>query len=393
MIVHDKNLLNNLALIEEADSLESAGFISKEQKKIIKIELPSFKVQTNILVRLGFFLLGAFLYASICGVVSFVALTGSVSSERTFFSICCFIFGGIGVAGAEILANNKYYRHGLDDAFILGIILNAGFAIVILTEHYYTSLLPAIVVAAVSYLAYSRYLHLLSMLVFCLASSAVLFYGMFEIGDIGKTILPFTAMLTAAGFYFFTKKRIKNLTRIYHYNGLVLAYSFCLILFYLSCNYLVVRELSSELLGVDVKPGQDIPFSWFFYAFTFIVPAVYLVQAIRTKDKIMLWISFAAIAFTVFTIRFYYSVLPVEAALTVGGLILSGIAYFSIQKLKNKESGLTFKPDRINNSNAFLNAETLIVASSFGLKPEIKTGSPMEFGDGGFSGGGSSGSY
>jgi len=395
MIVHDKNLLNNLALIEEADSLESAGFISKEQKKIIKKELPSFKVQNNILVRLGFFLLGSFLYSSICGTVSMIGLIGSTSfSERFFFSISCFIFLGIGIAGAEMLAKNKYYRHGLDDAFILGIILNAGGAYMITTESYNdTPLGLAIVVAVTSFLVYYRYLHLMSILVFCLASTAVLFFGLYEIGDIGKTIMPFAVMLFSGGFYFFTKKKIKNLTEIYHYNAFVLANSFCLVLFYLSCNYLVVRELSAELLSVDIKPGQDIPFAYFFYAFTCIVPVLYLVQAIRTKDRIMLWISFGAIAFTVFTIRFYYSVLPAEAALTIGGLVMFGIAYVSIQKLKNKESGLTFKPDRIHHSNTFLNAETLIVASTLGLKPEIKTNSPMEFGDGGFSGGGSGGSY
>lgn len=373
MIAHDKKLLNNLFLTEEADSLKDGGFISKEQKKIIRDELPSFKIQNNILVRLGFFLLGAFLYLSICGVISLMGLFGG-SSEHYFFNICFYLFAIIGIVGAEILANNNYYRHGLDDAFILGILLNIGAAVFISAEYYYrqnfysddynsvpnsyVEILTAIFVSIASFLAYRRYLHLLSMLVFCLASSVVLFLGMFEIGTIGKTILPFITMLVSAGFYFFIKNRIKNLKESYYYNGLLLANSFCLILFYLSCNYLVVRELSAELLGVDVKPGQDIPFSYFFYAFTFIVPAVYLFQALKTKDRIMLWISFATLAFTVFTIRFYYSVLPIEAALTIGGLVLFAIAFFSIQKLKNKESGLTFKPDRINHSNAILNAET-----------------------------------
>lgn len=389
MIIHDKNLLNNLALVEEADSLENAGFISKEQKKIIKSELPSFKVQNNILVRLGFFLLGSFLYSSICSFISLIALSG----EEYFFKICCFLFAGVGIAGAEFLAKNKYYRHGLDDAFILGILLNVGGAVVILTEDFETGLTPAVFVAIASFLTYKRYLHLPSMFVFCMASSAVLFFGMFEIGDIGKTILPFVVMLVSAGFYFFTKNRIKNLTEVYYYSGLLLANTFCLVLFYLSCNYLVVRELSAALLGIDVQPGQDIPFAYFFYAFTFIVPVLYLVQALKTKDRILLWISFAAIAFTIFTIRFYYSVLPIEVALTLGGLVMFAIAFFSIQKLKNKESGLTFKPGRINNSNAILNAEALIVASTFGMKPEVKTDSPMDFGGGGFSGGGSTGNY
>ncbi|MFH6967408.1 hypothetical protein [Flavobacterium sp. FlaQc-28] len=387
MILHDKNLLNNLALVEEAETLQNGGFISKEQTKIIKNALPSFRSQNNILVRLGFFLLGSFLYLSICGAISLIGLSG----EDFYFKICCYLFAGVGIIGAEFLANQKYYRHGLDDAFILGILLNIGFAIAITTEGY--EIIIAVFVAITSFLTYRRYLHLLSMLVFCLASSAVLFFGMFEIGDIGKTILPFVAMLASAGFYLFTKNRIKSLTGWYYYNGLLLANSFCLILFYLSCNYLVVRELSFELLGVDVLPGQDIPFAFFFYAFTFIVPVVYLIQALRTRDRIMLWISLAAIGFSIFTIRFYYSVLPIEVALTFGGLVMFVIAYFSIQNLKNKEEGLTFKPDRINNSNAILNAEALIVASTFGMKPEVKTDSPMDFGGGGFSGGGSGGSF
>jgi len=391
MIVYDKKLLDNLALVEEANSLESAGFISKEQKNLIKKELPAFKRQSNILVRLGFFLLGAFLYLSICGVIALIGLTGS-TSEHNFFNICCYIFAAIGFAGAEFLANQKYYGHGLDDAFILGALLNVGFAIAITTEGY--EIQVALFVAVASFFMYRRYLHLLSLLVFCIAAAGVLFFGMFEFGDTGKTILPFVAMLASAAFYFFTKRVLHKLTVNYYYNGLLLANSFCLVLFYLSCNYLVVRELSAELLGNEVPQGKDIPFAIFFYAFTFIVPAVYLVQALKTKDRIMLWISFLAIGFSIYTIRFYYSVLPIEVALTLGGLVLFAIAYFSIRKLKENEVGLTFKPDRINNSNAILNAEALIVASTFGMKPEAKVpDSPMDFGGGGFSGGGSEGTF
>lgn len=391
MILYDKNSLNNLALAEEANSLETAGFISKEQKNLIKKELPAFKRQSNILVRLGFFLLGAFFYLSICGVIALLGLTGS-NSERIFFNVCCYIFAAVGFAGAEILTKQKYYGHGLDDAFILGAILNIGLAVSINTEGYELNI--AFFVALTSFLMYRRYLHLIALLVFCLAASGVLFYGMFELGTIGKTILPFVIMLVSAAFYFLTKRIINSLKETYYYNGLLLANSFCLILFYLSCNYLVVRELSVALLGNEVLPGHDIPFAVFFYAFTFIIPIVYLVQALKTRDRIMLWISFLAIAFSIYTIRFYYSVLPIEVALTIGGLVLFTIAYFSIRKLKDNEVGLTFKPDRINNSNAILNAEALIIASAFGMKPQAKPeNSPMDFGGGGFSGGGSEGTF
>ncbi|CAM3527302.1 hypothetical protein [Flavobacterium chungbukense] len=387
MIAHDKKKLDNEFLIDEADTLYKGGFINKEQKKFIEKELPVLKGQNNILVRIGFFLLGSFLYSSICGMISLLGL----NSEDIYLQICFYIFAAIGFAGSELLANQEYHNHGLDDAFILGAISQVGIAIAITTEDYETVI--AFFVAVAALFMFLRYLHVLSMLIFCIAVTAFLFFEMFEFGDVGKAILPFVAMVFAGAFYFITKKIIKNLTKSYHYNGLLLANSFCLVLFYFSCNYLVVRELSGELLGTEVKPGTDIPFAFFFYAFTFIVPIIYLVQALRTKDRIMLWLSFLAIGFSFYTIRFYYAVLPIEVALTLGGLALFAIAYFSIKKLKEKENGLTFKPDRINHSDNFLNAEALVIASTFGMKPEIKTVSPMEFGDGGFSGGGSGGSF
>lgn len=387
MIVYDRKKLDNEVLVDEANTLFKGGFISKEQKKFIEKELPVLKSQNNILVRIGFFLLGTLLYSSICGMISLVGL----NSEHFYLQICSYIFAAVGFAGAEFLGKQNYRSHGLDDAFILGALFCLGIAVAVTTEGYETVI--ATFVAFGALFMFLRYLHLLSMLVFCLAVTTFLFFQMFEFGDIGKAILPFVALIFAGVSYFVTKKMIQNLAKSYYYNGILLANSFCLILFYFSCNYLIVRELSVELLGTDVKPGTDIPFAFFFYAFTFIVPIVYLVQALRTKDRIMLWISFLTTAFSIYTIRFYYSVLPVEVALTIGGLVLFAIAYFSIKKLKEKESGLTFKPDRINHSDSLLNAEALVVASTFGMKPEVKTASSMEFGDGGFSGGGSGGNY
>lgn len=390
MIIHDKKLLDNSALVEEANALEAAGFIGKKQKELIKKQLPVFHSQNNILVRLGLFLLGTFLYLSICGVIllGLYDFLSDGNSEAIWFSL----FAVIGFAGAEFLGSQKYYRHGLDDAFILGALLNVNIAIDSMTDSY--QLIIAFFVAIVSFLMYRRYLHLLSLLFFCIATSVFLFRGILEFVSIGTIIMPFVIMLVSMFFYFFTKKIINNLKEYYYYKGLLLVNGFCLVLFYFSCNYLVVRELSVSFLGNEILPGNDISFAYFFYAFTFIVPVLYLFQALKTKDRIMLWISFLAIAFSSYTIRYYHSVLPIEVAMTLGGLVLFAIAYFSIRRLKDNETGLTFKPDRINNSKAILNTEALIVASTFGIKPEGEvTDSPMDYGGGGFSGGGSSGSF
>lgn len=387
MVVYDKVALANLELVEQSGRLKRGGFITEEQQVVIKKELPAFKRQSNFLVRLGFLLLGSFLYLSICGALSVLGLT----SENLFFSISCYLFALVGFGGAEFFARQNYFGHGLDDAFVLGAILNVGLAVGITTDG--AELLVAGCLAIAAFVLYKRYLHLGALAIFCIASTAVLFYGLFELGEVGKTILPFAALVLAAVFYWYTKKLLAHLTQAYYYKGILLANTYCLILFYLSCNYYVVRELSVALLGNEILPGTDIPFAWFFYAFTVVVPLVYLVQALKTKDRILLWVSFLAIAFSIYTIRFYYALLPIEIALTVGGLLLFALSFFAIKKLKNKETGITFQPDR-GTSDTLIHAEALVVASAFGVKPEsTPQSSPIDFGGGGFSGGGSQGGF
>lgn len=389
MIVLDKNKLDNSALTEEAEALKNAGFIGKEQFNFIEKELPVLNSHKNILVRIGFFLLGSFLYASLCGAVSLFGLSGIDS----YWKVLPFVFAAIGFVGSELLAKQGYHNHGLDDAFILGTLLNTGFAIGVLSEGE-NVLSITIAVTVVSFILYLRYLHLLSALVFYLALTVTLGYAIFEFLEFGQAILPFFMLLYGAGTYYFCRKLLKDLSEPFYYSGIVLIKSISLILFYLSGNYMVVRELSGMLSGIYYDVSPEIPLAFFFWIFTFAVPVLYLFLALKNKDRIMLWISFIAIAFSFYSFRFYHSVLPVEVALTLGGLLLFAIAFFSIKKLKTKETGLTFKPDRISNSNDFLNAEALIIASTFGMKPEVKPAdSPMEFGGGGFSGGGSEGSF
>ncbi|MFB9109910.1 hypothetical protein [Flavobacterium gyeonganense] len=389
MIVLDKNKLENSVLIEEADSLKNAGFIGKEQLDFIKKELPTLNSHKNILVRIGFFLLGSFLYSSICSAVSLLGISGL----DHYWEIFPFLFGIIGIVGSEFLAKKDYYNHGLDDAFILGTILSFGCAVSFITK--LENVLPvSIVVAIISFILFLRYIHLLSALVFYLALTLSLGYSIFEYLEAGQAILPFFMMFFGAATYFSCRKLINSLRNSYYYNGILLIKSISLILFYLSGNYLIVRELSASLARGYYEISPEIPFAFFFWVFTFIVPVIYVVYSLKSKDRIMLWISFLAIAFSFYSFRFYHSVLPIEVALTLGGIMMFAVAFYFIRKLKTKESGLTFKPDRISNSNAFLHAEALIIASSFGMKPEAKPSeSPMEFGGGDFSGGGSEGTF
>lgn len=384
MISYDKKLLDNTFLIDEALSLKESGFIDDAKFKIIRNELPALKSQSNLLVRFGFFLLGSLVYSSICGVISFF----TVSIDQDIYEFLIYLFSFIGFVGLELLAKEKYYGYGLDDAFLLGAQMTWFVGISISTNEDY--LVLYIVITIVATISYLRYIHLSSVILACVGITGSFAYLMFELGTVGKSILPFMMMLLAVSLYFISKKALNILNAPYYSKGIKLVNSFSLILFYLSGNYLVVRELSILLLNKSISATEEIPFGYFFYGFTFLIPLFYLIYSLYKKDKIMLWIGCIALGFAVYTIRFYYYILPIEMALTVGGLVLFVIAYFSMQKIKNKEEGITFLPDRFSNSNSLLNAELLIVTAQFGLKPEIKEdSSPMEFGGGGFSGGGS----
>jgi hypothetical protein len=396
MIAYDKNLLKNIFLVNEAEKLQKGNFITKEQLDTASRELPVLKSQDNILIRIGFFLLGAFLYSSICGLLSIFGLT----YNDDYFTALLYVYAIIGFVGTEFLAQHKYYGYGLDDAFVLGaqLTLAAAVAMSFITGIFGIKsadvLFCMITVTIVSLILYLRYLHLSSILIFCLALTATLGFFIFKYIELGDVILPFVLMIYAIGMYCVSKKLLKDLTEPFYYNGFLLMKNFSLIVFYFSGNYMVVREFSAFLSGTYYELSPDVPFSLFFWAFTFIVPVLYLFFGLRNKDRILLWIGFLAFCFSIFTFRTYHHVLPVEVALTFGGLLLFAFTYFAIRKIRDNEKGITFKPDRMDSSNSLLNAEALIIASTFNLKPEMKPEeSPMEFGGGDFSGGGSGGSF
>lgn len=395
MTAYDKDLLNNVYLDEEAHRLKQSGFISEEQYKSFSKQLLKLKSHKNLFIRIAFFILGCLLYSSICGFVSLLLLASN-GNEYIYF---IFFFAIIGFGTKEFMSREmKYFGFGLDDAFILGAILSLSIAVSLTFDiNYDPNYLAAIIVIAIaSSGAYLRYLNLSLALLACIGITGTIAYLTFEYLIIGKAILPFVMMLFSGIGYFISKKTLKNLSFPYYYKGLKLAKGFCLILFYLAGNYYVVRELNFNLSRDYLYdgPSPEIPFALLFWVFTFTIPILYLVFSLKNKDRMMLWIGFLALCFSFFTFRTYHHVLPPEAALTIGGLVLFAFTYFAIKKTKHNETEITFQADRFTNPNAFANIQVLVSASQFGIKPEIKPEeSPMEFGGGGFSGGGSGGEF
>ena len=94
----------------------------------------------------------------------------------------------------------------------------------------------------------------------------------------------------------------------------------------------------------------------------------------------------------IFTVRHYYSILPADIAMVIGGILMIAIGYSLIKYLRKPKHGFTDE----GNDNAPLNTtkqlESLVIAQTF-AQAEIETNSHTEFGGGSGGGGGAGGDF
>ena len=389
MTAIDRNLLENYALLTEARRLKKAGFISPERFKEIKLNLEIPKTQERWIVRAGFFLLGILLYLSIHGLLALFVVPISLAIDIED-NIQMILFALIGLALTEVLVRQNYYRFGLDGAFILLSQIAVFAAVGTLTES-----APGVFLAMAIFgcMGCMRYVNVFLAVISVIGISGFFASIIIQYEIIPTAFLPFVMFLIAVGLFFASRKMSEDKSLFLYADAILAVRIFAYILGYLSLNYLVVREMSQELMGFRVQPGKDIPLALLFYAATIVIPAAYLVLGIKKRDRALFNVGILAAAFSIFTIRFYHGILPIEIALTIGGILLFGATYFFIRKIRENDTGLTFKPDRYADSEALVLAQAAIVNSHSQIRTVSTPESPMTHGGGGFSGGGAGESY
>ena len=387
MIVYNKTLLENTFLVAEAIDLKKSGFIQETSLNSIKHELQTLKTSRNIFVRLGFFILGVLLLSSIIGFIALISIDSYLLNHN---NIIGFVFSLISIVLLEIICNQNYFRHGLDDAFLIGTQLSFYITLFTITDSYIILTISMIIIG----LFFSiRYVSTLSFLVFLLGIVLSVSILLIDYTTI-SSVLPFVLLLIAVGFYSIHQK-VKDKEQFYFYqNVLDWFFIFSLFLGYASINYFVVRALSEELLDADYSE-TDMPFGWFFSVLMFLLPIFYVIYALRTKNRVMLYIGGLTFVLSIATFRYYHSVMPAEWALILAGALIFGAVYFVIQKIKDKPTGITFQPDHSTNTAMLTTVEVLIVNSQDMHHDEGQATqqSDMPFGGGGFSGGGAGESF
>ena len=385
MIAINKTRLGNVFFVSGAASLNKGGFITAEQLQIVKANYPTLNTQSNLLVRIGFFILGTLLYASFVGAISLFAMPIIEHS----YKIIVFLYAAVGLAGAEFFVKKDYYGYGFDDAFITGFQIMIAVAVGVTTESVLAGFITLSIAGAFCCL---RYVNIVAALLTLIGITGIFCSLILEYGIIPKLYLSFVLFFLAIGMYVAYSKLVALKQSYFYQTALRVMQIFSLTLGYLSVNYLVVRELSSKLMGIVVTPGGDIPLAFIFYGLTFIIPLAYVVFALKTKSRNLLIVGLLAFAFSIFSIKYYYNFMPIEVALILGGIILFAFSYFCIIRLKNKESGITFMRDRNTDANSMLYAQAIIINSQINVGVSTPE-SEMPFGGGGFSGGGAGDSF
>ena len=390
MIAYNQTGLDNMHIREQADEAFAAGCITPEENTKIRAAHPFDFYTPNIFICIGLFALT--LVITICALGMFMLFTAR-DSNSTMSPIL--IFYGLACYGALELTVYKlrHFRSGVDYA-LLWMSAALFFTGIYMAIHNMSAIGQCILVFIISLLFTIRYGNIIMALLVYSALLALIINITAESGTIFKLFMPFLIMAVSVGAWFLAN-RFHSHKACRHYRQCLTALKAAtLVSFYLAGNYYVVRELGTYLLGSSAHSESSISLGWLFWILTAATPLLYIYLGIRKKDPIFLWTGLALIAVTVFTIRYYYHLLPAEWAMMFGGIMILLIAYGLIRYLRTPRHGFTSLENNKRHLLESLNIESLVIAETFAAPaPAPNPDNGFQFGGGSGGGGGAGGQF
>jgi hypothetical protein len=392
MIIYNKEWLANLYVVNRVKADNHAGYISNDELKAVEQKYPVGFYMPGVMVCVGLFILTCIIAIVGTGLLSLMAYDARLVDKYgwpLFLGICCYII-------LEVLVRSKRYFHsGVDNAllYISAGLLCGGFIWFSGELHNDNEdFVSAIFVFVLCTLLTLRFADIVAAAFASISLYTVIFFGWERIEPFGAATMPFIIMLASAAVYIGTIQISRNLKKYYYGNCLIVVQIISLLTLYAAGNYLIVEQVRNDLQDVN-ELHNTVPLGWFFWMWTFVLPAVYISFGILKKNVILLRTGLVLVAAAVATFRNYYHILPAEVVLTLAGLILLVAAYSIIKYLKTPKHGFTYaEPDE---ANAFdkLNIEGLIIGEATTHLPPPAQGHAARFGGGSGGGGGSSGSF
>lgn len=376
--------VENLNHRETIDDWFFGKLINDEQRQAAYDATPVGFHQSNVFVKIGLFLFTCIVSSASLGFVSLFLF--EIFSESQFgFAVISLIYGFVFLYFLEFfIKKNNFYRSGVDNALLYAMLSAFFSAFIGFTNYDLPTWIYCIIALVILLPALLRYADpLVAIMVY--VSWIILWFVVITQYPIGKIIIPFVIMLVSAISYFFIVFW-KNKEQNSYYNECqsiieILALSS----FYLGANYLIVRE-GNALLN-NLSTSIQIDFAPLFYFFSAAIPIFYIARGLIKHNRPMLIVGIVATGFSIFTYRFYFSMLPLQWALAIGGALLVGICIWAIRLLKTSKYGLT---SEAAGTNEFKNLEAFIVNQAM-QQPSQTT--KTDFGKGDFGGGGAGSNY
>jgi hypothetical protein len=370
------------------------GFIAPEQRAAISEAYTVDYYRPNIFLRIGLFI---FTYIGAAAAAGTVALfTEPLHSIAAILLLC-----GIGALGILelLIRSSRHYHSGVDTALLYTALLSfAG----LLCYGYFEShsgasfeslvfgssasgfglLLALLLLFGAATLRYAdRLVAALAYLTYLAIVARVLLHL-----PAGQLLLPFALMLASMVAYSFSERARQRADVYYYEAALNVIKLLALISFYLAGNYLIVREGNAGLANLRVS--VQIPLAPLFYLFTVAIPLAYIYFGLRQANRMMLLVGLGVVGFSIYTYRFYRSLLPPEIAAVLAGLVLITGAAAALRYLHTPKHGLTAAAD---DDEPHFNLESLIVAQTATTPAAQAPG--FEFGGGQSGGGGATGQF
>lgn len=364
------------------------GALSPEVHKNISKAFPIGFKKFSVFAKIGLFI---FSWIAISASTSIMGLFISTSLFESAYGvgIVSLIWGvGLIILLEKLIIKSDMYRAGTDNlfqysalsAFALGFSTFLGFESELWVYFLISGFVsvPFLIRYGDPFVAFITWICFMAFLFLQVTSS-----------DVGKMIVPFVLMLVAALSYYLAEKWQSKDKKFYYHTSQQCLKSLSLILLYAAGNYYVVREGNAQLAGLS--DSAEIPFFWLFWFFTVSIPIFYLIWALRTKNRQVLWIGNLVFIAGGFTIRNYYHKMPAEVVLTLVGGVVVILSIFIIWFLRKGKYGLSSSQVKTNSGE---NAEAIlfneIIQQSMN---QPGADAPSKFGGGSFGGGGAGSNY
>lgn len=366
------------------------GFLSKDQSSQIEKTYPQEYYDPNIFLKIGLFvftILAASVSVSLMSLFLYWIYENHLNAGVIIQSL---LVGSVFVLLLEsLIKSRQLYHSGVDNALIYMALGSFCATIYFFFEKlnpptwlFLMLFIPLFVVATIRYaeavVCTLTYFLILGIFVTIALES---FWG--------KTLLPFIMMIVSTGMYFIVKKLSTRKDYLYYETCLTILKTLSLFTFYLGGNYLIVREGNALINNLYLSISPQVAFAPLFYFFTAIIPLAYIFFGLRSRDRLILILGLITLGFSIFTYRFYFSIIPIGIALTVGGILLITLSGGLIQYLKTEKNGFTYQAD--DEFEGF-NLEALLMSQIVQSKIP-QQGDTFRFGGGETGGGGAGGNY